>query len=326
MNSIYSAKSLNPRPSGINTSTLTIDHIPDILTITHLSHMPYGDGVEPMFYNSSYIDYGPKQSQHLQHIKDYPERKLCPMSKNINLIYCLKKNKHRSYTGDYQKFLRRRQALGEAGLEYGVFKDKRDAMAFLGIAYDDPSTLSPEERRLAKQKKRTQRQARIQEAIKENQEKSKARQKKFYAVARGWHQKICFSWDEAMAETKGYVFPQYLGCDTIEEASAYIKEFNAKYKGMTQEEVVDILRNEKLKKLARRRRHMTEQEYQLARERIFEMADRCKKGYDEKCAAYHVHLGPRTPKEAERQYRRHVYVGNSTCWKLSYQRAPKKAS
>ncbi len=127
-------KALVSCPLGINISTLAIDHIPDILTITHLSHMPYGDGVEPMFYNCSYIDYGPKQSQHLQHIKDYPERKLCPMSKNINLIYCLKKNKHRSYTGDYQKFLRRRQALGEAGLEYGVFKDKSDALAFLGIA------------------------------------------------------------------------------------------------------------------------------------------------------------------------------------------------
>lgn len=247
-------------------------------------------------------------------------------NKNTNLFYCIKKNEHHSYTCDYQKFLRRKQSLGEAGVEYGVFCTKKDAMAFLGLSYNDPSELTIEERRVIRAKKRANRVAKIQEQMAERRAQRESRRKKFYAVARGYHQKICFSWEEAKEEIFGYAFPQYLGCDTIEEASAFVKAFNAKYRGMTEKEITTALRNEKLEKLARKRKHMSKKDYYLARDRILNKQTKDKKVYDEKYVPYQVHLGPRTPEEAERQYRKHVYVGNSTCWKLAYQRAPKKAS
>lgn len=242
------------------------------------------------------------------------------MAKNVNLIYCIKKNGHKSYTGDYQKFMRRRQALGEAGLEYGIFRTKEEAMAYLGIAYNSPTHLSLEEKRKNRREKFIKRQERIKEKIEKNR-----RHWKFYAVARGYNQKICFSREEALKEVEGYPFPVWHGFDTIEEAAAYVKAFNQKYKGMKKEEVTMLLRNDKLQKLARRRNRMTPQEYELARERIYNIASGNQTPRDTVSMPYRVHLGPRSPKEAERQYRKHVYECNSTCWKLSYQKAPKKA-
>jgi viroplasmin and RNaseH domain-containing protein len=230
------------------------------------------------------------------------------MAKNINLIYCIKKNGHKSYTGDYQKFMRRRQALGEAGLEYGIFRSKEEAMAYLGIAYNSSAHLTLEEKRKNRQEKLVKRQERIKEKIEKNR-----RHWKFYAVARGYNQKICFSREEALKEVEGYPFPVWHGFDTIEEAAAYVKAFNQKYKGMKKEEVTMLLRNNKLQNLARRRSRMTQQEYEIARESIYSIANGELSSRDTTSVPYRVHLGPKSPEAAERQYRTGTYENYATC-------------
>ena len=145
------------------------------------------------------------------------------------IYYCLKKNEHRFYTQDLKAFYSKIDELGKVGMEYGIFRQEEDAIEYLceRLGENERAALLA---RIALEKEQSSKEARDNRREIYIENVNAIHEKKFFAVAKGWHQKICLSWEEALDEIYDFDDPDYIGCDTIEEAAAYVKEYNRSHK------------------------------------------------------------------------------------------------
>ena len=149
--------------------------------------------------------------------------------------YCLKEPDASTgfVTTDYDEFLERRK-LASSNVIESTFCHSKYAYNFCGVS-SPPKTVSLADLKKAglaesgtkkvKSAKRKTSRRKFGRAY-SSRCRDLRKEYKFYAIAQGWHQRVCTSLKGAYNEINGYSNPILRGFNSMDEAQAYIKAFN----------------------------------------------------------------------------------------------------